>query len=811
MRVNFFYFRRFFTALILILVALFGRGQTGFCPTNMDFELGDFTGWECRYGAATNPLPLPNIGVLPGRHTIISAPGGIDPYGGFPEVYPYGGNFGVRLGNNSSGNQAESISFTYTIPTGTTQFSILFHYAIVLQDPNHTPSQQPRFKARITDVATGNPVPCVDFDFISSSSLPGFQVSPVNPTVIYKDWTPVSINLAGLIGRTIKLEFSTFDCTLGGHFGYAYIDVNPICNAVISGNFICPGDTSITVTAPYGFQSYEWYSDLTYTNMLATTQSLYINPLPSVGSIYPVIVIPYPSFGCRDTLFATIDVGIPPTADAGPDKISCQSLPVQIGAPPNPAYTYQWTPASQVSNPAISDPLAYTNTVPIQFVVRTTDLFNGCTAYDTTVVSPYEVDTTLTITGKTAYCPDEISKAVLSVSNSVNAVQWYNASGPIPGETGLSYQPTVSGTYWARVMESGCFDSTRSVGVIINPFPVSSFYPDNDTGCVTNNSFLFTNTSTVSDGSPLSYVWSFPDGSTQTTPDATKSFPTVGQYTIKLLTLTAAGCKDSSSTRVEIMPNGQPGFLWDSICTNRLTQFHNLSVENGSPRVNYIWDFNNGGPLSTVKYPVPVSYTNPGRVDVTLKLVALGCENDTQSVVRSVLVNRAAPGIRYPDVVVPLGSSKFLQVRDSIGQNYNWRPPLQLSSYWSQRTEFFALSDDVKYLIDITDRHTCVTTDTMQLLILRKPGYYLPTAFTPNGDHLNDVARPYLIHQKSLKSFSIFNRWGNRLFYTTKEGEGWDGRYQGNPQPNGVYVWVLVFENLDGKIVTEKGTITIIR
>jgi gliding motility-associated-like protein len=119
--------------------------------------------------------------------------------------------------------------------------------------------------------------------------------------------------------------------------------------------------------------------------------------------------------------------------------------------------------------------------------------------------------------------------------------------------------------------------------------------------------------------------------------------------------------------------------------------------------------------------------------------------------------------------------------------------------------------NDVKYLIDISDIHTCVTTDTMEILVLKKPGFYLPTAFTPNGDGLNDLIRPYLIGMKGLKSFSIYNRWGNLIFFSKTYGEGWDGKTQGLEQAAGVYVWILEFYNADNKVVMEKGTLTLVR
>jgi hypothetical protein len=124
--------------------------------------------------------------------------------------------------------------------------------------------------------------------------------------VLYKDWTPVSINLNEYIGKTIMLEFITMDCLQSGHAGYAYVDVYTACNGAILGTTICPGDNSITLTAPFGYQSYEWYSDLSFGTILSTNQTISFTPPPPVGSVFPVIVGPFPGYGCYDTLYATI-------------------------------------------------------------------------------------------------------------------------------------------------------------------------------------------------------------------------------------------------------------------------------------------------------------------------------------------------------------------------------------------------------------------------------------------------------------------------------------------------------------------------
>jgi len=804
----------FLTALLAVCFCTKSKAQTGLCPSNLDIELGNFSGWVCRYGVTGDPLPLPNVGVQPGRHTIIdAATAGTDPFGLFPEMCPNGSNYCVKLGNSQTGAQAESISYTYTIPSTVSNFSMLFYYAVVLQDPGHVPANQPRFMARIVDVATGLPLACVDFDFIASSSLPGFQQSPVNPQVVYKDWTPISINLNAYIGSTIMLEFITKDCSQTGHFGYAYLDVGTVCSGAITGNFICPGDTGITLTAPFGFQGYRWFDGIAFANVIGTNQTLTLTPPPAVGSIFPVEITPYPGYGCLDTLYAIVDVGTRPPANAGPDQTICNGQLVQIGGPPLAAHTYSWIPAGLVNNPNISNPIAGPVPGPTEFVVTVTDILTGCTNSDSTIVDNFNVDTAVTFNGNISTCINE-PRATLSVNSSSTAVQWYElAAGPIPGATGITYAPSVSGIYWAEVTQGGCLDSTSNYPVFVHPLPVAAFTASNDTGCISNNSLTFTNTSSTPDNAAMTYLWRYNDGVTDISTDAIRTFSRVGTYNVKLVTTTEFGCKDSTAVYpFHIMPNGTPDFAWDSICTGIPVQFTNLSNENSSPQAWYSWNFGNGDPLSLLKDPLPVIYnTQPGKFDVILKMTTLGCESDTQTVIKTVQVNRQAPGYTYRTVTVPQGSSHWLHVRDSIGNIYNWRPPMYLSSYNTRYTEFTAASDDIKYLIDITDLHTCVTTDTIQMLVLKKPGFYLPTAFTPNNDGLNDLARPYLIGMKGLRSFSVFNRAGQRIYYTQSYGKGWDGKYQGVEQPSGVFVWVVEYFDSNNKVVMEKGTLTLIR
>ncbi|NCU04257.1 MAG: T9SS type B sorting domain-containing protein [Chitinophagaceae bacterium] len=88
---------------------------------------------------------------------------------------------------------------------------------------------------------------------------------------------------------------------------------------------------------------------------------------------------------------------------------------------------------------------------------------------------------------------------------------------------------------------------------------------------------------------------------------------------------------------------------------------------------------------------------------------------------------------------------------------------------------------------------------------------YLPTAFTPNNDGLNDRFYPVTDGIRKMYSFKVFNRWGMELFSWVEGDAGWDGTYKGRLQDPGSYIWQFTGLGIDGKLYTRKGIITMIR
>jgi len=296
-----------------LLIVLLFIGIRSFAQTpNIGFEEGTFNHWQCFIGNIDSLGTIHVSASVPiqSRHTILdkNTSRGLDPYGGFPIACPNGSRYSVRLGNDAVGAQAERLSYTFVVPN-LRSYSIVFNYAVVLENPEHLPFQQPKFTALVYDVTDGIYLECPEFDFTASSTLPGFKLSAVEgakgESIYYKDWSTATIDLSQYTGKTISIVFTTNDCTKNLHFGYAYIDIDENTGTAITGNAYCAGQPSATLYAPNGFASYEWYNaDLS--QKIGTGQSLTLSPPPPDNTTYAVKIFPYPQLGCVDVMYTTV-------------------------------------------------------------------------------------------------------------------------------------------------------------------------------------------------------------------------------------------------------------------------------------------------------------------------------------------------------------------------------------------------------------------------------------------------------------------------------------------------------------------------
>lgn len=466
---------RYCCSIFFFLFPLFLSAQN--CPANIDFERGNFAGWTCYTGYVSavgnsNNISLsPVPGPVANQHYLYNATnftGFTDMYGGFPVICPNGSNYSVKLGNTEGGAQAEGISYEFTIPANRNTYALIYHYAVVFQDPNHQPFQQPRLELEINNLSDNTKIGCSSFTFFPNGSpLPGFFLSPISDStqVWCKDWTAVTINLNNMAGKRIQLFFKTADCTFRRHFGYAYIDVNSECSSEFNGATFCPDDTAVNLVAPYGYQNYNWF-DNGFNNLIGTGQTLHLAPPPPRGTTYAVEIIPYDGYGCKDTLYANLVDTLKLKANAGPDVVSCNNEEVQLGGLPKTGVSYSWSPATGLSDPAISNPRASpANTTPYYLSVRSSG--GGCLNTDTVMVTASQVDSTIRILGKDQFCITSGDSAVFLVTPAAS-IQWKKNGVDIPGATQPRYRAPSAGSYSAYLVNSdGCSANSDTISVVI--------------------------------------------------------------------------------------------------------------------------------------------------------------------------------------------------------------------------------------------------------------------------------------------------------------------------------------------------------
>lgn len=290
--------------------------------TNMNFGSGNLNGWYGTTGTsitgptnAITPTYVPDaLNLVNGRQTIMT--GGNDPCGGFPRVDPSGGPFSVRLGNNGTGAEAEQLMQTFAVSP--TNSSFTYRYAVVFEDPGHTSPEQPFFRALLRD-QNGDIIPCSDFVVSAAANLPGFFTSSTCTGVRYKPWSTVNVDLSNYLGQNVTVEFTTGDCSQGGHYGYAYIDANCAPSTLSAlADTICPGQ-SATLTAPNGYQSYNWSPGG------ATSQSITVTPATS--TVYTLNLVAFN--GCVSQFQIPIVVAPIPVASFNFQAPACD-LPVLL-------------------------------------------------------------------------------------------------------------------------------------------------------------------------------------------------------------------------------------------------------------------------------------------------------------------------------------------------------------------------------------------------------------------------------------------------------------------------------------------------
>lgn len=587
---------KYMLAIIFLLALNPVYAQTPFCPPNIDFETGTLANWEFFNGSC---CPIGNLASTPAmgnRHRIITG-NAVDPFGLFPVVAPGSGSFSLMLGNSQGGKESERARYHVQVPNVPGRQILLYRYAVVLQDPGHDPADQPLFVVSAYDSITNAPLQCSQFSYVSSSILPGFTKSPMASNVFYRPWSTGSIDLTQYRGRTVSIDFTTGDCALGGHFAYAYIDMNcglyqlePVnCNSNIQ---------NVTISGPHGYQGYQWYTG-NFSANLGSGQVLNLATPPS-GSTFAVVLTPYPGFGCIDTLYTTYNTARPSsvTISAQKDTTLCAGgtgiLRTRASGTDGP-FSFLWTPATGLSCSTCANPRV--NADSTTYTVIATNL-RGCsdTAYidikkDSVVKAALAAPTDTICVGETITINNSITN---NPAGTINTWEVLNPNGTIiAGGTGhnyLTYQPSIIGSH-SIIVTTNLGDCIDMDTIRIVSSPGSNIMPPApDTLCQGEEKMLEIK---HSNNSPLTYKWdppTFLSCSNCPNPVASPNAPITYRVSIS----NAFGCKDTVDVILlqDTAINSVIVKNKDSVCTNELVRLWNTGK---NPRlISNLWDLDKG-------------------------------------------------------------------------------------------------------------------------------------------------------------------------------------------------------------------------
>lgn len=543
---------------------------------------------------------------------------------------------------------------------------------------------------------------------------------------------------------------------------------------------IAPGDTIVTVST---------------------------SALPGTGVKTVSVYLSSPfSCGIVDTIQLNI-LEAPTASISTSDTAVCLGQSFQVHVNGTPGLVYSWTPGTFLSSSSVMEPVI-TPTSAMTYTMAATLPLSGCAALLDNITVSVNVASMTILSPDTSICIG--SKTEIRVTGTPGlSYSWSPATGlSHPTSQNTYATPSITTTYTVSAISGigGCPALPQTITItVVNP-SINITTPNSNV-CVGGSIAL--GMSGDASYTTYSYNW-LPttglDDATAMEPIATPAVSSV-TYTVTA-TVPGLGCTTTDKVTITHHPLVTADAIpATSIC---LTQSIELSVEPQSTRYSYSWSgpagFTSGLRRPFIRYALPV---NEGVYSVTLTDNLTGC---TGSDTTYITVGNDSLTLKNvtPNQTIKYGNS--IQLNADSGTLYTWSPDDGSLDNPNINNPIATPKEKTTYTVYATGRTGCIDTASVTIDVEHDDQLLIPTAFTPNGDGLNDIFRIRSTEFARVTDLSIFNRWGELVFHSSDgSGTGWDGTFNGQPAPSGTYAFMVIFGRPGHLSESRKGDITLIR
>lgn len=468
-------------------------------------------------------------------------------------------------------------------------------------------------------------------------------------------------------------------------------------------------------------------------------------------------------------------------------------------------YTYSWNPGGNTNAHA-------TGLFALTYTATVTDA-NGCTATaGVTLTEPPPL--AMTITEPKLICKDSTGILVANPSGGSAPYTYHWSTGYTSTNNTVTVTPKTTSNYSVIVTDGNGCTETGQITLQYGP----SFQVDisgKKAVCIGDSTYVCA--SAVGGVGADTYLWE-PLGSTNScvelSPPASGGAAT---YTLSVVD----GCGLTVTVTTTITANPEPSVnMYANFyqgCSPLCIQFHNATTISQGGIGQYIWNLGNG---DTAHTPSPeYCYHAAGEYNITLTAISdSGCSATLKKLNMITVYTRPDAVFTYSPQPVNILTPAVQfddESRDNYGIAYRW---------WN----FGDDSDSTSNLANPTHTYTDTGTYCANLVVMNNRGctdtatdcfivepafaFYIPSAFTPNGDKLNDVFKPVGKYIRNFEMY-IFDRWGMEVYHTTDINQGWNGTMHGSSSisQEDVYVYRIIVTDSRGEQHSYVGNVTLLK